>query len=114
MIKPDVIYAASVLAASAVLRSLFGAAFPLFTPVMYRKLGIHWASSIPAFLSVACIPFPFLFYKYGEKLRNKGKYAAEAAVALQKLLAQQSGPVNNEAEQRSSKQHETSASRVVS
>lgn len=37
------IYVASALAATTVLRSLFGAAFPLFTPGMYCRLGIHWA-----------------------------------------------------------------------
>jgi hypothetical protein len=35
------IYAASVLAGSVVLRSVFGAAFPLFTTNMYQSLGIH-------------------------------------------------------------------------
>lgn len=81
----DVIYAASVLAASSVLRSLFGAVFPLFTKYMYDDLGVHWASSIPAFLAVACVPFPFLFYKYGEKLRMKCKFAAEAAIVLRMM-----------------------------
>jgi len=78
LIDAYTIYAASVLAANSVLRSLFGAAFPLFTTQMYNKLGIHWASSIPAFLALACVPFPFLFYKYGEKIRERCKYAAEA------------------------------------
>ncbi|EKD13083.1 uncharacterized protein L3040_007166 [Drepanopeziza brunnea f. sp. 'multigermtubi'] len=82
LIDAYVIYAASVLAANSVLRSLFGAAFPLFTSYMYQRLGIHWASSIPAFLALACVPFPFLFYKYGESIRLKCKYAAEAAKAL--------------------------------
>jgi len=49
---------------------------------MYDNLGIHWASSIPAFLALACVPFPFLFYKYGESIRLKCRYAAEAAVVL--------------------------------
>ncbi|KAI0123872.1 major facilitator superfamily transporter [Xylariales sp. AK1849] len=79
------IYAASVLAANSVLRSLFGAAFPLFTTNMYRNLGIHWASSVPAFLALACLPFPFLFYKYGESIRLRCKFAAEAADALLKM-----------------------------
>lgn len=83
--RTDVIYAASVLAANAVIRSLFGAAFPLFTTDMYKSLGIHWASSIPAFLGVACLPFPFLFYKYGASIRVKCKYAAEAAEFLAEL-----------------------------
>jgi hypothetical protein len=50
---------------------------------MYQNLGIHWASSIPAFLALACVPFPFMFYKYGDKIRMKCRYAAEAAKMLQ-------------------------------
>lgn len=52
---------------------------------MYNDLGIHWASSIPAFLAVACVPFPFLFWKYGDKIRMKCEYAAEAANVLQRM-----------------------------
>ncbi|KAF4971449.1 hypothetical protein FZEAL_9848 [Fusarium zealandicum] len=85
LVDSYVIFAASVLAASSVLRSLFGAAFPLFTTYMYHDLGIHWASSVPAFLAVACVPFPFLFYKYGEAIRMKCEYAAEAASVLQRM-----------------------------
>ena len=44
------IYAASVLAANSVLRSLFGAAFPLFTSYMYRDLGVHWAAALPGYV----------------------------------------------------------------
>jgi hypothetical protein len=79
-----------------VLRSLFGAAFPLFTTYMYNSLGIHWASSIPAFLALACVPFPFLFYKYGEKIRMKCEFAAEAANVLQRMRTKQSVAVNED------------------
>ncbi|GLI68111.1 hypothetical protein VaNZ11_012438 [Volvox africanus] len=72
------IYAASVLAANSVLRSIFGAVFPLFTTKMYARLGIHWASALPAFLAVACLPFPLLFWKYGADVRKRCKYTAEA------------------------------------
>lgn len=82
LIDSYVIYAASVLAGSGVLRSLLASSFPLFTTYMYDSLGIHWASSIPAFLGLACMPFPFIFYKYGESIRLKCKYASEAAAAL--------------------------------
>ncbi|RMJ12047.1 hypothetical protein BHE90_015625 [Fusarium euwallaceae] len=85
LIDSYVIFAASVLAANSVLRSIFGAAFPLFTKYMYDDLGIHWASSVPAFLAIACIPFPFLFYKYGETIRMKCEFAAEAASVLQRM-----------------------------
>jgi hypothetical protein len=85
LIDAYLIYAASVLAANSVLRSLFGAAFPLFTGYMYADLGIHWASSIPAFLALACVPFPFLFYKYGAVIRQRCKFAAEAAEIFEKM-----------------------------
>lgn len=80
------IYAASVLAANSVIRSCFGAGFPLFTTYMYHNLGIHWASCIPAFLAVACVPFPFIFYRYGPQIRRRCKYAAEADDFKRKLV----------------------------
>lgn len=52
---------------------------------MYQNLGIHWASSIPAFLALMCVPFPFLFYKYGKPIRMRCKFAAEAAEALKRF-----------------------------
>ncbi|KAL3964475.1 hypothetical protein ACCO45_001479 [Purpureocillium lilacinum] len=85
LVDSYVIFAASVLAANSVLRSLFGAIFPLFTTYMYQDLGNHWASSIPAFLALACVPFPFLFYKYGARIRMKCKFAAEAAHVLEMM-----------------------------
>lgn len=81
----DIVFAASILAANSVLRSIFGAAFPLFTQKMYEKLGNHWASSVPAFMALACVPCPFLLYKYGATIRTKCKYAAEAAKILEKM-----------------------------
>lgn len=71
------------MAANSALRSLFGAAFPLFTRQMYDNLGVQWASSVPAFLALACVPFPFLFFRYGSQIRMKCKYAAEAAAILE-------------------------------
>ncbi len=87
LVDSYLIYAASVLAASSVLRSIFGAVFPLFTKDMYADLGIHWASTIPAFLALACLPFPILFYKYGADIRKQCKYAAEALLFLQTRMA---------------------------
>merc|ERR1711939_8553 len=82
------IFAASVLAANAVLRSIFGAVFPLFTSQMYANLGIHWASTIPAFLALACVPFPFLFYRYGPKIRVNCKYSQQADAFMRKMQNQ--------------------------
>ena len=88
LIDAYTIFAASVLAANSVLRSLFGAAFPLFTSQMYANLGIHWASSIPAFLALMCVPFPFLFYKYGAKIRVNCKYAAQSEKFMKEMAGQ--------------------------
>jgi hypothetical protein len=52
---------------------------------MYNNLGIHWASSIPAFLALMCVPFPFLFYKYGRSIRLRCKFASEAAKELEEM-----------------------------
>jgi hypothetical protein len=89
LIDSYTIFAASVLAGNGIIRSCFGAAFPLFTKQMYASLGIHWASSIPAFLAVACIPLPFIFYKYGASIRAKCKYAAQADAFMQRIRKQQ-------------------------
>lgn len=88
LIDAYTIFAASVLAANSVLRSCFGAAFPLFTTYMYENLGIHWASSIPAFLALACVPFPFLFYKYGASIRTRCKFAAQSDAFMRKIQEQ--------------------------
>lgn len=84
------------MAANSILRSLLGAVFPLFTTYMYRDLGIHWASSVPAFLALACVPFPFLFYKYGEQIRLKCEYAAEAARVLERMRSSHQPPVTED------------------
>jgi hypothetical protein len=53
------------------------AAFPLFGIQMYETLGYQWASSLLAFLTVAMAPFPYLFFRYGKKLRAKSKFASK-------------------------------------
>jgi len=99
LIDSYTIFAASVLAANSVLRSLFGFAFPLFTTQMYDTLGIHWASSIPAFLALACVPFPYLFFKYGSEIRKRCKYAAEADAFMKSMIARQTAGEDSSSEE---------------
>ncbi|KAF7717493.1 MFS-type transporter [Penicillium ucsense] len=98
LIDAYTIFAASVLAANSVMRSLFGAAFPLFTTYMYSNLGIHWASTIPAFLALACVPFPFLFYKYGAAIRKRCKFAAQSEAFMRKIQQQAASSPSDEEE----------------
>ena len=68
-------YIASVFAGNDLMRSSFGAAFPLFANAMYHKLGVGWASSLLGFLSIAFIPIPFVLYFYGKRIRGASKMA---------------------------------------
>jgi DHA1 family multidrug resistance protein-like MFS transporter len=68
-------YAASVLAGNDFIRSMFGAAFPLFARAMYVNLGVGWASTLLALLACAFVPIPILLYKYGERIRMASKRA---------------------------------------
>ncbi|KAK9477420.1 major facilitator superfamily domain-containing protein [Lipomyces japonicus] len=77
-------YSASALAANGFLRSSFAAAFPLFSVSMYDNLGYAWASALLAFLTLACVPLPFLFYRFGERLRRRSKFAWSADVDQKK------------------------------
>ncbi|OTA99526.1 hypothetical protein M426DRAFT_67665 [Hypoxylon sp. CI-4A] len=73
------LYAASSLAANTFLRCILGAMFPLFGIQMYRNLGNHWATSLLAFLTLVMMPFPYLFFKYGSKIREKSRFASPRA-----------------------------------
>ena len=68
-------YAASALAAKTFVRSIWGACVPLFTIQMYHRLGYEWASSLMAFISLACCAIPYLFYIYGARIRKFSRYA---------------------------------------
>ncbi|GAA5856336.1 hypothetical protein JCM8547_000876 [Rhodosporidiobolus lusitaniae] len=67
--------AASAMAANSAMRSSFAAAFPLFTSQMFRTLGTQYALMLCAFLCLAIVPFPFLFFKNGHKYRKGSKFA---------------------------------------
>lgn len=115
LIDTYTVYAASVLAANSILRSAFGFAFPLFTSYMYKSLGIHWASSIPAFLALACVPAPFLFYKYGASIRRKQKYSREAMETMQQIRnAEHVNNAGKQIEVREKDQSQTSTADSVS
>lgn len=67
--------AASALAAKTCIRSFWGAGVVLFTEQMYARLGYEWASTLLAFISLACCAIPFLFWVYGAKIRERSRYA---------------------------------------
>lgn len=64
-------YAASALAGNSVIRSVLGGVLPLVGSYMYAGLGANWSGTLLGLLEVAIIPIPFIFYKYGHKIRMK-------------------------------------------
>ncbi|BGP46725.1 hypothetical protein JCM10450v2_002573 [Rhodotorula kratochvilovae] len=67
--------AASALTSNVVLRSVCGAVFPLFAPVMFHRLGVQWGCTILAGIMLVLCPVPFIFARYGERLRKKSRFA---------------------------------------
>jgi hypothetical protein len=68
-------FAASALAANTVARSGAGAAAPLFTQYMFDALGVGGGGSLIGGVATLLAPIPFIFYKYGESIRKRSKFA---------------------------------------
>ncbi|AJT79034.1 CDN_1a_G0051220.mRNA.1.CDS.1 [Saccharomyces cerevisiae] len=69
---------ASCLAANNLLRYVMSSVFPLFTIQMYTKMKIKWASTLFALVCVVMIPIPWVFEKWGSKLRHKSQFGYAA------------------------------------
>ncbi|KAI9733024.1 MAG: Major facilitator super multidrug transporter nag3 [Cirrosporium novae-zelandiae] len=69
--------AASALAAKTFLRSIWGASTVLFTNQMqvYDRLNNQWASTLLAFIALACCAIPYLFYFKGASIRKHSRFA---------------------------------------
>ena len=68
--------AASALAAVSCFRSLAGFGFPLFAPTMYNALGYGTGDSILGAVAIVVgCPAPWIFWKYGQRIRQASKYA---------------------------------------
>ncbi|KAF5368197.1 hypothetical protein D9757_010478 [Collybiopsis confluens] len=89
--------AATALASNTMLRSATGAAFPLFTVQMYHGMGVQWASTLIALICLLLAPIPFLFYKYGARIRERSKYAPCLDLKIAKQIAEEEANEMNEA-----------------
>ncbi|KAI1609066.1 major facilitator superfamily domain-containing protein [Exophiala viscosa] len=70
LIDTYLMFAASAIAANSLLRSFFGAGFPLFATQTFNNLGIQWAGTLLGCLAAVMIPIPVVFYLYGHKIRS--------------------------------------------
>lgn len=68
---------ASAQSAASCTRSIFGAVLPLAAKPMFDRLGVDWACSLIAFLSLGVSIIPFAFIRYGDRIRANSKFCQE-------------------------------------
>lgn len=69
--------APSIMASNTFFRSIIAAAFPLFGRDYYEKLGLGVGSTVLACVYLALIPFLFVLWKWGDKVRAASRYASK-------------------------------------
>lgn len=65
----------SALAINAFIRSLVAAGMPMVGIPMFNNLGIAWAMSVMAFISLALTPLSLGLWIWGKRIREKSKFA---------------------------------------
>ncbi|KAJ7606621.1 MFS polyamine transporter [Roridomyces roridus] len=70
-------YAASAIAAKTLLRSLIGAAVPLYVDQMFHNMGFQYAGLLLALVAIVIAPIPFVFYIYGERIRMRSEKSSK-------------------------------------
>lgn len=68
-------YAASALASITFVRYLAAGGMVEVSLPMYRKLNVHWTLTVLGCISLLLTPAPYLFYKYGPKIRSYSRLA---------------------------------------
>lgn len=71
------IFAASAMGAASCSRSIFGVVLPFAARPMYSRLGIAWSCTLLGLLSVFMGIVPFVFIKYGAKIRANSRWCQE-------------------------------------
>lgn len=72
-------YTSSALAAQSFCRNMMGGAFPLFTDLMFRKMGTGGASSLLGGIAALLTIVPWVLSFMGPKIRARSKIASELA-----------------------------------
>lgn len=79
-------FSASAQGIASTVRSVLGVLLPFAAHDMFQTLGVAWACSTLAFLSILLGMLPFLFLKFGERLRANSKFCQEIHEAHRKEL----------------------------
>ena len=79
-------YAASALSENTIIHNFEGALYPLFSTQMLVNLGINWASTLLGCFALILASMPFLFYKFGKRIRSKGHFSLCIDLKVAKFL----------------------------
>ena len=84
LVETYVQYASSIVAVNTIARSLGSLSAPLFTDFMFEAMGVEGGGSLIGGVAVILAIIPFVFFRYGEKIRARSKYTvlAEAPKGL--------------------------------
>ncbi|KAI9820151.1 MAG: hypothetical protein M1826_000945 [Phylliscum demangeonii] len=79
LVDTYLMFAASAIAATTLLRSLATAGFPMLSRCLFRALGLQWAASLLGCLALLLVPVPVVFYVYGPSMRARSQFATAPA-----------------------------------
>ncbi|KAI4750660.1 MFS general substrate transporter [Aureobasidium sp. EXF-3400] len=79
------VYASSSLAALAFLRGIVSGVMPLFAHQMFTGLGSNIAGSIIAGVATLFCVMPFIFFRYGKRMREKSRFARKSVEMNEKF-----------------------------
>jgi len=82
-------FAASAQSIASTCRSVFGVVLPLASGRMFDTLGISWACSLLAFLSLSMVAIPFAFIRFGDSIRANSKFCQQLKELKLKEAAEQ-------------------------
>ncbi|KAI0659875.1 MFS general substrate transporter [Cubamyces menziesii] len=83
------LYASSAAAANTFFRSVVASIFPIVAHSVVDALGTKWGVTVFAFISVAMIPIPFIFVRFGPALRARSRHAKEAREIITRMHRQE-------------------------
>ncbi|KAF5351226.1 hypothetical protein D9756_008160 [Leucocoprinus leucothites] len=89
LVDTYLMYSASAFAANTICRSAVAAAFPLFTVQMFTAMGVNWACTLIGLVGLLFLPSPFLFYKYGARIREKSRFAPCIDLKIKKQIEEE-------------------------
>lgn len=72
---------------------MLGAALPVAAKPMYRDLGVGWATSLVGFVSLACVPIPYVLLWKGRWVRERSRFCQ--MLVKEGVVTERSGGVQN-------------------